>query len=641
MGSTHARLLPALLVVLDVWGRVAAVDCWARTEEVCLGLAGCRWFSYEPKGQCELCRSWFGDQKQITGCHDWETTDYCSRLVFLQALKLWGHDPSESTFREAVEHYHVTQGNGETGNPHHKRWQCRVWCDTSDPYVCMGQPKAQNEFRGVNYGGRFVPERYLGLPGTSDLFKGVHYPREVMGKRVGGPSLCDVGQAPDAGDRMRKFLDLNVRLEHFERMGSSGFNVVRLPLGYWNLIDLPGASTPNGINGSRWRDLQRIMPAVAYFGWINRIFAYAERNGLKVLLDLHGAPGAQAGNAFTGCDEGNGNHHFDTQWNKMLAIRAVKKMAKLCARHGATCYGIELLNEPAVDSAAMRVFLRGYYNIAIKAARRYLDRDTPLIIMDWPRWLGWWNAQQAFSYAEHGRVMFSTHMYDASGVTDQDAVRRYFSGDMATISHFQSVSKYDVFVSEYALSGHGSGEPNVDAFDYHSLANWLVHQFNRHSLGSAVWNYDAGFYVRTWGPVASTNLGARPVEWSRIFGLRPPRVSPGASLGPPIPLQQIAGPNRNRSKHSSNGSSSSSSSSAERSRGGRALGFIAATVSVAATVAIAFLAVPLYFGLARLRVLLAEAGSAAQGSQDKMMGGKGICKDAVSKDMHLYAFLQC
>merc|ERR1712232_970542 len=126
-------------------------------------------------------------------------------------------------------------------------------------------------------------------------------------------ALCDL-DVPDAGERMKKFLDAMIKETHFSDMTNKGFNVLRLPLGYWNLINLPGDATPSGPERterglpvtSRWRTLQRILPAEGYRPYINRVFEFSRKHGLKVLLDFHGAPGQQSGNKNTGCDLGGG-----------------------------------------------------------------------------------------------------------------------------------------------------------------------------------------------------------------------------------------------------------------------------------------------------------------------------------------------
>ena len=174
---------------------------------------------------------------------------------------------------------------------------------------------------GVNYGARFLPEEFFKLPRNDELYNGVH-------ADGGHLSLCDVGAKSNAGSRMSAFLDRNIRQEHFKQMAQLRFDTVRLPLGYWNLIDLPSGEAPDGPPDvqARWRRLQGILPARSYRKWIDQVFRYAKDFGLQVMLELHGAPGAQAGNAFSGCDLG-GDHvyHFDRPRNRELGIKAITR----------------------------------------------------------------------------------------------------------------------------------------------------------------------------------------------------------------------------------------------------------------------------------------------------------------------------
>ena len=70
----------------------------------------------------------------------------------------------------------------------------------------------------------------MGLPGMDDLYVNIApgggcKPKPCM------RSLCDVAQAPDAKQRMLKYLNASIKLAHFEMMKANGFNFVQLPLG--------------------------------------------------------------------------------------------------------------------------------------------------------------------------------------------------------------------------------------------------------------------------------------------------------------------------------------------------------------------------------------------------------------------------
>jgi aryl-phospho-beta-D-glucosidase BglC (GH1 family) len=380
--------------------------------------------------------------------------------------------------------------------------------------------KSLPKVHGVNYGSRFIVEKFFGLWGTDDvLFKGIS-----SGQPGADASLCDVGTASDAGTRMSTFLDGNIREEHFQKMASLGFNTVRLPLGYWNLIDLPDSATPNGPDAvaDRWRRLQNILPASGYRKWIDQVFDYASAHGLKIMLDLHGAPGAQAGNAFSGCDVGGDSvYYWETDWNKQLSVQAVEAMARICGEKGSTCWGLELLNEPFGynHQGLSRDSLKAFYVDAIAAARKHIAMDVPVVIMDWPDWLAsyWRSAAPAtFSEAQHGKVVFSTHMYQWPNPpeTDLSNAERLFNGNFNDADSFTSATGFELIFSESAMNSHGSGGSD-DNFDYHGFAQWFVQQGDSKGAGSIVWNFDS--YWAAWGPVNQQQVGNSFVDWSSIF----------------------------------------------------------------------------------------------------------------------------
>jgi len=393
----------------------------------------------------------------------------------------------------------------------------KVWCDFNE---CRSVGKG---IRGVNYGGRFVPEKYLGLYLTDDiLFKDIHPP-----DGIGAVGLCDV-DVEDAAERMSKFLDGNINHWHFKRMHEQGFNVVRVPVGYWNLIDLPDERTPHGPDRhrDRWRSLHRIMPAENYTKWIDKVFLFAQQSGLQVLLDLHSTPGGQSGNMNTGCSYGHDDVFFLTEGgpgynNFDLGVQAIEAMGRTCAAHGDTCWGIELLNEPfgaAGQGKLKREVLAKFYEDGIKAARTHLPLEKPVVIMEWPNWLHFWKNQPMYHYDVYGRVLFSSHFYQWPNpwTSNLSAAQDSFVKDLDVMHEFFAKTRYEIFVSEYALNSHGSGDKQKDEFDYHGLINWFVQEFDKRGFGAIVWNYDS--YWSAWGPVGADQVGKSVIDWASING---------------------------------------------------------------------------------------------------------------------------
>lgn len=90
-------------------------------------------------------------------------------------------------------------------------------------------------------------------------------------------TLCNVLGNQTAHDEVLKpHWDSWVGLADFQKIKASGFNLVRIPVGHWAYDDL----------GPYARG------AAPY---IDKAIGWARQTGLKVMIDLHGAPGSQNG----------------------------------------------------------------------------------------------------------------------------------------------------------------------------------------------------------------------------------------------------------------------------------------------------------------------------------------------------------
>jgi aryl-phospho-beta-D-glucosidase BglC (GH1 family) len=201
-----------------------------------------------------------------------------------------------------------------------------------------------------------------------------------------------------------------IKESDFSEMKQLGVNFVRLPLGYWNVFDMPYCPNAPTTDSNRMCNLKNIMPSYTYYRpYIDKVMNYAKKYGQKVLLDLHGAPGSQNGASHSGCSVSS--VYWDTDWNKQNTLSAVKALAEICNANLASCYGIEVLNEPGwgVD----RNHLISYYQDAIKTARQVLPAYVPVVVFEWnPYWYhyeGRWNS--LFPYSTYGRVELDTHIY--------------------------------------------------------------------------------------------------------------------------------------------------------------------------------------------------------------------------------------
>ena len=409
----------------------------------------------------------------------------------------------------------------------------------------------------------------MNLTGMDILYGNATTGCEITTPRLCVLSTCDIAATgPGAGQRMLNYLDASIRQSDFDKIARLGFNFVRLPLGYWQLIDMATAPNAPDHTANRWLALQKMLPAKAYRPYIERVLRYAKAAGLTVLLDLHGAPGGQSTNQCTGCAtscEGDGCnsglYYFFTEYNRKNAVAAVVELAKICQAFASSCYGVELLNEPApttplgasasssplgasasssplgasapssgqrtlslaatrrmVEEEALsdgrrndygdRDFLLEYYAEAIHALRTEggLDQSKPIVIMDWPTWLGTYWADHALGLNQSiplpgaGALEFETHIYSPVHASELWQLEAFASTMFDFVNAFTRATRIGTFVGEYALD-------NIFApLQLEDVARWYYAQTDgRHEWmrGLAIWNYDG---PGTWGAVTPNGV---------------------------------------------------------------------------------------------------------------------------------------
>jgi aryl-phospho-beta-D-glucosidase BglC (GH1 family) len=178
------------------------------------------------------------------------------------------------------------------------------------------------KIRGVNLGGWLVLEPWI----TPSIF--TKYP--ISKGIVDEWTLCHILGNQTAHDQVLKpHWDSWVQMADFQKIAASGFNLVRIPVGHWAYDDLgPYARV-----------------AAPY---LDAAIDWARQTGLKVIIDLHGAPGSQ--NGFD-----NSGHRMDTpKWTTGDTVaQTLKVLQTIQNKYGQSSYddviaGIELLNEPLV-----------------------------------------------------------------------------------------------------------------------------------------------------------------------------------------------------------------------------------------------------------------------------------------------------
>lgn len=250
---------------------------------------------------------------------------------------------------------------------------------------------ALEQYRGVNLGGWFIPEVWM----LGSFFAGTG--------QGWGSSLCAMMNysVSVTEARMQAHLKTWITEQDFQEIRAIGFNSVRLPVGYWNLIPDPyGRYAPRNLTLS-----------LQYIDWA---FDAASRHGLSVLLDLHGMPGSQNGQDHSGCSYSIvGQPQWTEPRNVDLSLRAVEAMA---ARYGSrpNLMGFELMNEPSQRmSQTNHSIMRRYYEDAYRIIRRHSQSAFVVFNELYEDCYDVWD--DVLREPEYYNVMADFHLYDWQG----------------------------------------------------------------------------------------------------------------------------------------------------------------------------------------------------------------------------------
>eukprot|EP00929_Paragymnodinium_shiwhaense_P013080 TRINITY_DN120938_c0_g1_i1.p1 TRINITY_DN120938_c0_g1~~TRINITY_DN120938_c0_g1_i1.p1 ORF type:complete len:613 (-),score=126.15 TRINITY_DN120938_c0_g1_i1:255-2024(-) len=134
-----------------------------------------------------------------------------------------------------------------------------------------------------------------------------------------------------AAEVIEKHRQEHTTKKDFERIRDCGLNAVRLPFGYW-VVTGPTRKDPY------------VGPGLEY---IDRAVAWAEECGLQIVLDLHGCPGGESGEAPCGFRQ---RAHEGHQWNwRKFRMEESLKVVEVIAkryRNRKSVTGIAVCNEP-------------------------------------------------------------------------------------------------------------------------------------------------------------------------------------------------------------------------------------------------------------------------------------------------------
>jgi endoglucanase len=198
--------------------------------------------------------------------------------------------------------------------------------------------------RGIGLGNWLVPEGYM------FKFRSARAPRDIH--RIIEIALG----AEEAAKFWETFRDRYITQDDIEFIAGSGFNTIRVPLHFGLFMAEPEKGGEARFTGPGWALLDRVI------GW-------SRKAGLKVILDLHAAPGGQTGV----------NHDDGTGFPLVFYVERERRRTTAFWREIARRYrdepavlGYELLNEPIStynDEDRLNPRLEPFYRQLVTAIR--------------------------------------------------------------------------------------------------------------------------------------------------------------------------------------------------------------------------------------------------------------------------------
>lgn len=248
--------------------------------------------------------------------------------------------------------------------------------------------------RGTNLGNWLVLERWM----QEDIF--------VQTDALDETWLYRKGKLEEIRAAITYHRDTYITEADFKNIATHGLNMVRIPVPYFIFGD--------------------VKPYIGCIEYLDKAFVWAEKYNLKILVDLHTAPGGQNG-------YDNGGITGVCKWCKQpesveFCLTVLERLAKRYGQHK-NLFGIEVLNEPiswsvyltsptrksAVDKEEAKgssyvpmKFLKKFYLEAYQRLRRILPEEKVICFHDGFR-LVRWNA--FFRKNKMKNVLLDTHIY--------------------------------------------------------------------------------------------------------------------------------------------------------------------------------------------------------------------------------------
>ncbi|KAI9884006.1 MAG: hypothetical protein M1823_004224 [Watsoniomyces obsoletus] len=239
---------------------------------------------------------------------------------------------------------------------------------------------AANKVRGVNLGGWLLLEPWI----TPSLFQ----QWENGGGAVDEYTLSQALGKDETYRRLSEHWNTWITQDDFNQIARAGLNHVRIPVGYWAVAPLDGEPFVQG-----------------QLDYLDKAIGWARAAGIKVMVELHGAPGSQ--NGFD-----NSGRYGSIDWLKgntvSQTLDAIRGLTERYASQTDVVTSIGLLNEPAgfaLDVNAIKQYWQSGRDVVSR-----VNSDVAVVIHDSFQDVLSWNGFMG-SGSGPNPVILDTHQY--------------------------------------------------------------------------------------------------------------------------------------------------------------------------------------------------------------------------------------
>ena len=280
--------------------------------------------------------------------------------------------------------------------------------------------------------------------------------------------LCKALDDVEKQRRYKEHRDTFITEHDFQDIASAGFSTVRIPVPYFLFED--------------------IGPFIHCYEYLDRAFAWAEKYGLKILVDLHTVPGGQNGTDNSGicgvCTWSTKEEYLE------MTLNVLEKIAQRYGKEDAL-WGIEALNEPmcsdtpiagfmniqmlsqvyhAVDPEMAKdntnyplSYLKDFYRKAYERMRKYLPVEKAIVFSDAFYLEGW---EEFWKEEQFENIVLDTHQYVTMveyGFGEDRPFEKYEGHLRQLAESLKNIaSKQSVIVGEWSMSNMMTGYDDTD-----------------------------------------------------------------------------------------------------------------------------------------------------------------------------------